>query len=111
MYSIAMPRRLAVALMLSLNRKIVQANSRVHSGDFSLDGLVGFDMKGKTVGVIGTGKIGASLVSILLGFGCRVLCSDVFKNPSLLANPAVQYVELNELVRFLFPLPASRPPD
>ncbi|KAL7753227.1 hypothetical protein RI367_001002 [Sorochytrium milnesiophthora] len=87
----------AVTLMMALNRKIVWANSRVHTGDFSLDGLVGFDMKGKTVGVIGTGKIGYSLTQILLGFGCRVICYDVYKNPSLLANPLIRYVELDEL--------------
>jgi lactate dehydrogenase-like 2-hydroxyacid dehydrogenase len=89
----------AVALMMSLNRKLIWANTRVHSGDFSLDGLVGFDMKGKTAGVVGTGKIGACLVSILLGFGCKVVCYDVYKNPTLLANPLVSYVEFDDLLR------------
>ncbi|KAI9190272.1 hypothetical protein H9P43_001705 [Blastocladiella emersonii ATCC 22665] len=88
----------AAALMMALNRKLVWASSRVHNGDFSLDGLVGFDMKGKTVGIIGTGKIGACLVSIMLGFGCRVICQDVYKNPALLANPQVQYVEMDTLL-------------
>lgn len=88
----------ACALMLALNRKIVIANAKVHSGDFSLDGLVGFDMKGKVVGVIGTGKIGACLVHIMLGFGCRVICYDLYENPSLVANPLVRYVSLDELL-------------
>ncbi|KAI9215758.1 D-lactate dehydrogenase, partial [Blastocladiella britannica] len=88
----------AAGLILCLNRKLIWASARVHTGDFSLDGLVGFDLKGKTAGVVGTGKIGACLVSILLGFGCRVLCHDVYKNPALLANPAVQYVEMGELL-------------
>ncbi|ORZ39017.1 D-isomer specific 2-hydroxyacid dehydrogenase [Catenaria anguillulae PL171] len=89
----------ACALMMALNRKLIWANSRVHTGDFSLDGLVGFDMKGKTVGIVGTGKIGACLVSIMLGFGCHVICYDVYKNPALLANPSVSYVELDDLLK------------
>ncbi|KAJ1498185.1 hypothetical protein HMI55_005086 [Coelomomyces lativittatus] len=89
----------ACAMMLSLNRKLIQANRKVHMGDFSLDGLVGFDMKGKTVGIIGTGKIGACLVQILLGFGCHVICHDVYKNPMLLANPLVQYVSFDDLIQ------------
>lgn len=87
----------AVAMMLALNRKLMLANSRVRTGDFSLDGLVGFDMKGKTVGVIGTGKIGFCLVQILLGFGCRVLCYDIYKNAELLKNPAIAYVDLDQI--------------
>jgi len=89
----------AVALMMAINRKLILAGQRVHTGDFSLDGLVGFNMKGKTVGVIGTGKIGFFLIQIMLGFGCRVICYDVFKNPDLLKNPAVTYVELDQLYR------------
>ena len=63
----------AVALMLSLNRKIVVADKQVHEQNFTTDNLIGFDFKGKTVGVIGTGKIGSKLVKIMHGFGCIIL--------------------------------------
>ncbi|KAJ3368292.1 hypothetical protein GGF31_006523 [Allomyces arbusculus] len=97
-YSPAAIAEHAAAMMLSLNRKLNWASARVHTGDFSLDGLVGFDIKGKTIGVIGTGKIGACFVQIALGFGAKVLCHDVYKNPALLANPQVQYVEMDTLL-------------
>lgn len=71
----------AVALMLTLNRKIHRAFNRVREQDFSLDGLTGFDMHGKTVGIVGTGQIGEAACRILLGFGCRVLASDPAPNP------------------------------
>jgi D-lactate dehydrogenase len=67
-----------IALMLSLNRHVHRAYSRVRDGNFSLDGLLGFDMHGKTVGLIGLGKIGACTARILLGMGCRVLGHDPF---------------------------------
>lgn len=67
----------AVALMLTLNRHTHKAYHRIRDGNFSLDGLVGFDMYRKTVGVIGAGDIGKTLINILLGFGCRVLVYDV----------------------------------
>jgi D-lactate dehydrogenase len=69
-----------VALMLMLNRKLHQAYLRNRAGAFVLDGLTGFDMKGKTAGVVGAGKIGECVIDILLGFGCRVLAYDT--NPS-----------------------------
>ena len=62
-----------VALMLALNRKLIRAHNRVMEQNFSLDGLVGFDMNGKTVGIIGTGKIGSVVTKIMNGFGCRIL--------------------------------------
>jgi len=86
----------AVALMMSLNRRIHRAYQRVREGNFSLDGLMGFDMHGKTAGVIGTGKIGAALVRILLGFGCRVIASDPVRVPDLEAA-GVRYVTPDEL--------------
>jgi len=73
----------AVALILALNRKISQADARVRKGNFSLNGLVGFDLKGKTVGIIGTGQIGAVMAQIMAGFGCRVLAYDIQPNPEL----------------------------
>ena len=65
-----------IALILALNRKLVRAHNRVRDMNFSLNGLTGFDLNGKTVGVIGTGKIGAILVKILHGFGCDILAYD-----------------------------------
>ncbi|MCE2652849.1 MAG: 2-hydroxyacid dehydrogenase [bacterium] len=65
-----------LALMLTLNRKVHRAYNRVREQNFSLDGLMGFDLHGKTAGLIGTGKIGAIVARILLGFGCRVLACD-----------------------------------
>ena len=65
-----------VALMLMLNRRLHQAYVRNRAGAFVLDGLTGFDMRGKTVGVVGTGKIGRATAEILLGFGCRILAFD-----------------------------------
>ena len=72
-----------VALMLALNRKLIRAHNRVMDLNFSLDGLTGFDMNGKTAGIIGTGKIGAIVVRILHGFGCRLLAYDKFENEEI----------------------------
>ncbi len=87
----------ATALILALNRKIPRAYNRVRESNFALEGLLGFDLHGKTVGVVGTGKIGLCFVKIMLGFGCRVLCYDPFPNPELDAL-AVEMVELPELL-------------
>ena len=88
----------AVALILSLNRRIHRANSRVHEHNFSLDGLVGFDLHGKTIGVVGTGRIGAVFARILSGFGCRILAYDLSPDPSVLALPDSRYTDMNELL-------------
>jgi D-lactate dehydrogenase len=85
-----------LTLILSLNRRICRANHRVKEGNFSLDGLMGFDLNGKTAGVIGTGKIGALVVRILNGFGCKVLAADPFRNPQAEAWGA-EYVSLDTL--------------
>lgn len=82
-----------VALMLELNRKLIRANRRVHEGNFSLDGLTGFDMHGKTVGIIGTGKIGATLARILNGFGCRILAVDSVQDENLIREFGVTYTD------------------
>lgn len=87
----------AVALLLTLNRKTHKAYNRVREGNFSLDGLVGFDLHKKTVGLIGTGKIGSVFAKIMLGFGCRVLACDLVQSVDLIKQ-GVQYVEFNELV-------------
>jgi D-lactate dehydrogenase len=85
----------AVALLLSLNRMTFRAYNRVREGNFSLDGLLGFDLFGKTVGVVGTGTIGMIFAQIMRGFGCRVLAYDPF--PSEAARGVVEYVTLAEL--------------
>lgn len=89
----------AVALMMALNRHIATANAATHRLDFSLDGLVGFDMKDKTVGIIGTGKIGGALASIMHGFGCTVYVFDKVRNPELISRYDVRYRSLPELCR------------
>ena len=86
----------AVALMLALNRKTHRAYNRVREGNFSLEGLLGFDMHGRTAGVIGTGKIGAIVTRILKGFGCTVLAYDPYPNPECVRD-GVRYVDLDEL--------------
>lgn len=88
----------AVALLLTLNRKLHKAFNRVREGNFSLDGLVGFDLHQKTVGVIGTGKIGRVFIQIMQGFGCRILAHDPKPNSELLSQ-GVNYVALDELFK------------
>ena len=84
---------------MALNRHIHKANNRIREGNFSLDGLVGFDMYGKTVGIIGTGKIGICLVNILIGFGCKILAYDKFPDKTVAKMKSVQYVKLDKLFR------------
>lgn len=88
----------ALGLMLCLNRRYHRAWARVREGNFSLDGLLGFDMHGKTVGIVGTGRIGQVLATMLKGFGCRVLAYDTLPNAELAANGVV-YVDLATLYR------------
>ena len=85
-----------IALMLALNRKLHRAYNRVREGNFALDGLIGFDMHGKTVGVIGTGQIGTVVAQILTGFGCPTLAFDPIPNQTC-RSLGVRYVDLNEL--------------
>lgn len=89
----------AVALILALNRKLIRAHSRVRELNFSLDGLVGFDLHGKTVGVFGVGRIGSVLVKILHGFGCRVLGCDPVQRPELCERYGLEYVPFEQLCR------------
>lgn len=87
-----------VGLMLTLNRKIHRAFSRVREGNFSLDGLLGFDLHGRTVGIVGTGQIGAIVARIMSGFGCRLLGYDLHANPDC-EGCGTAYVSLDELLR------------
>jgi D-lactate dehydrogenase len=86
----------AVALILTLNRKIHRAYQLVREQNFSLTHLLGFDLHGKTVGIIGTGKIGAVFAKIMQGFGCQVLAYDPIQNPECV-KLGVQYLALNDL--------------
>jgi D-lactate dehydrogenase len=86
-----------IALILAVNRKIHRAYNRVREGNFALDGLVGFDLHGKTVGIVGTGTIGAITAGILKGFGCRVIAHDVKPNPDCEAM-GIAYVDRETLL-------------
>ena len=89
----------ATALMLSLNRKIHKAYNRIREGNFSIDGLMGVDLHGKTAGVIGTGKIGRCFVSIVKGLGMKVLVYDPFPDKEYADKEGVEYVELEEIYK------------
>ncbi|OON70301.1 2-hydroxyacid dehydrogenase [Hymenobacter sp. CRA2] len=86
-----------VTLMLALNRRLRQADQQLRQYDFRLDNLVGFDLHGKTVGIIGCGRIGGVLARILHGFGCRLLGYDVRPNPELARRYDLQFVSLGTL--------------
>lgn len=88
----------SVALMLMLNRHLHKAYMRNRAGYFVLEGLIGFDMRGKTVGVIGTGRIGQCVIEILLGFGCNVLAFDKFPDPKVASRGNVQYHSLEKVL-------------
>lgn len=87
----------AVALMLTLNRHIHQAYNRVREGNFDLNNLIGFNMSGKTVGIVGTGKIGTALAHIMKGFGCELLGYDVYHNPTCI-ELGLRYTDLPTLL-------------
>jgi len=87
----------SVMLMLALNRRLLLADSRLRRYDFTLDPLVGFDMNGRTVGIIGTGKIGGVVARILHGFGCRLLGYDVEQDDALTQRYGLEYVPLATL--------------
>lgn len=87
----------AVGLILMLNRKLNRAYNRVRDDNFALDGLLGFDLHGSTVGVIGTGKIGQVFSQIMIGFGCHVLAYDPYPNPACV-EMGVKYIALHDLL-------------
>jgi D-lactate dehydrogenase len=86
----------AVALILSLVRRTPRAYNRVRDGNFALDGLLGYDLNEKTVGIVGTGRIGTVFAGIMKGFGCKLLAFDPFPNDQMRALGA-DYVDLREL--------------
>ncbi len=97
-YSPASVAEHTIALILALNRHIHKAYNRVKDGNFSLRGLVGSELRGKTVGVIGTGKIGLALVRILNGFGCNIICSDPIESEEVLSLGG-NYCTMQEIFR------------
>jgi D-lactate dehydrogenase len=102
-----------MALILALNRKLIKAHNRVRDQNFSLNGLTGFDLNRKTVGVIGTGKIGAVLVKILHGFGCNILVHDIVEDENLINLYGVRYTDCetickqSDIISLHVPLTAS----
>ena len=89
----------AVALLLSINRKIYKAYQRTRKYNFTLNGLLGFDIHGKTVGVVGGGKIGKAFINIMNGFGCKVLVYDKFQDEKSAKEMNFEYVELDILYK------------
>jgi len=86
----------SVALMLALNRKIYRAHGRVREGNFSIQGLLGFDMRDRVAGIVGTGRIGQCVAEILRGFGCRLLAYDPYPNDTM-RELGADYVSFREL--------------
>ncbi|MEN9216167.1 MAG: 2-hydroxyacid dehydrogenase [Gloeomargarita sp. HHBFW_bins_162] len=87
----------AVGLILTLSRKYHRAFNRVREGNFSIEGLLGFDLHARTVGIVGTGKIGMVFAEILTGFGCRILGYDAYPNPNFPKFKNAEYVTLDDL--------------
>lgn len=88
-----------IALMLALNRKLIPASRKIRDYNFTLNGLVGFDMHGKTVGILGAGEIGAVSARILYGFGCKILIYDIKENKELVEKYDAQYVSVEDLCK------------
>lgn len=86
----------AVALIMTLSRKTHKAYNRVRDGNFSLERLIGYDLYGKTVGIIGTGRIGAVLATIMMGFGCKIIAFDRYENKELVSK-GVKYMSQDEV--------------
>jgi D-lactate dehydrogenase len=89
----------SVALLMALNRKIVLSQQLMRQNDFRLDRLIGFDLKDKTVGIIGTGKIGAAFARIMNGFGCNLLAYDIHPDDELISQINIKYTSLEELCK------------
>jgi D-lactate dehydrogenase len=89
----------AMALLLALNRKLVLANAQVHNYNFLQDDLMGFNVHGKTFGIIGTGRIGSIMTKIVHGFGCKILANDLVPDDDLVELCDVTYTSLNEVCK------------
>jgi D-lactate dehydrogenase len=89
----------AVALLVALNRKILLSQQLMNKNDFSLDQLIGFDLHEKTIGIVGTGKIGAAFAKIMHGFGCKLIAYDIEENQELIHQTNISYTSLEELCK------------
>lgn len=89
----------SVALLMALNRKILLSQELMKKNDFRLDHLIGFDLHKKTIGVVGTGKIGAAFVKIMHGFGCKILAYDIVSDKTLIEQCQVEYTSLETLCK------------
>lgn len=89
----------AVALILCLNRKLLLGQQLMEENNFTLDKLVGFDLYGKSIGIIGTGKIGAAFARIMNGFGCKIIAYDLVENSELIEQININYLPINELFK------------
>lgn len=89
----------ATALLLNINRKIYKSYQRVKKYNFSLDGLLGFDIHGKTIGVVGTGRIGKVFIQIMKGFGTKIIAYDLFKDEKFAKENDFEYVSFDELCK------------
>jgi D-lactate dehydrogenase len=89
----------AVALLMALNRKLLLGQQLMQNGDYRLDHLIGFDLHGKTVGIVGTGKIGAAFARIMHGFGCKLLAYDIAENADLQKDITINYTSLEALCK------------
>jgi len=89
----------AVAILLALNRKLILSNQRIKQFNFDINNLIGFDLKNKTVGILGTGKIGSVMARIMHGFGCKLLGFDIMENRTLMVDYELEYVSIKELCK------------
>lgn len=89
----------ATSLLLALNRKLIVSNQRVKKYNFDINNLIGFDLNNKTVGIIGTGKIGAIMSKIMHGFGCKLIAYDVEEDQNLIEQYSLEYVTLQNLCK------------
>ena len=89
----------AVGLLLSINRKLYKSYQRTRKYNFSLDGLLGFDIHGKTVGVIGTGRIGKAFINIMKGFGTKIIAYDTYQDEKFREEVGFEYVDLDTLYK------------
>lgn len=89
----------SVALLMAINRKIIKSQELIQQNDFRLDNLIGFDLHGKTVGIIGTGKIGTAFTKIMHGFGCKLVAYDIFQNKELIKETNIVYTSLENICK------------
>jgi D-lactate dehydrogenase len=89
----------SVALLMAINRKIIKSQELMNQNDFRLDKLIGFDLHGKTVGIIGTGKIGTAFAKIMHGFGCKLVAYDIIQNRELIAATNIVYTSLENICK------------